>query len=163
MSDYRCEKARAARECTRNMREMLLGYRAVLEDALREEGLTLPQLRLLKAIQEHGGASGASIARSCQVTPQTLQAMLTRAVRERWVIREISEHNHRILTPSLTANGERLLERGLETAASVEAQIWAGVSVSDMNIVNETFSRGLANLHNLTRRGESSGAGAEVS
>lgn len=154
MSDYREEKARAARECTKNLRELMLGYKALLEDALREEGLTLPQLRLLNAVQEHGGVSGASIARNCQVTPQTLQAMLTRAVREKWVVRETSERNQRILTPSLTPKGQRLLERGLTTAASVEARIWAGVSIADIDSVNETFSRGLANLHDELKRAD---------
>ena len=50
--------------------------------------------------------SGATIARTCQVTPQTLQAMLTRAEREGWITRDISEVNHRILTASLTRKGE---------------------------------------------------------
>lgn len=147
MSDYREEKAKAARQCTKSLRELMLGYKALLEDALREEGLSLPQLRLLHAVQEHGGVSGAAIARSCQVTPQTLQAMLTRAVREKWVVREASEHNHRILTPSLTAKGRRLLERGLAAAGEVEATIWAGVSMSDIEQMNAVLSRGLANVH----------------
>ena len=152
MSDYREEKAKAARQCTQNLRELMLGYKALLEDALREEGLSLPQLRLLNAIHEHGGVSGATIARNCQVTPQTLQAMLARAIREKWVVREPSERNHRILTPSLTGKGRRLLERGLAAAADVEAAIWMGVSVSDIDVINTIIGRGLANLHQELER-----------
>lgn len=146
MSDYRHEKANAARLCTQSMRDLLLGYRALLEDALRAEGLTLPQLRLLKAIHEQQGVSGASIARTCQITPQTLQAMLARAVRERWIVREISERNHRILTASLTRKGQNLLDRGLTMAAEIEGTLWAGVSVADLDQANIVLARGVDNL-----------------
>lgn len=146
MSDYRSDKAKAARLCTHSMREILLGYRALLEGALRAEGLTLPQLRLLKAIHEQHGVSGATIARTCQITPQTLQAMLTRAAREKWIVREISERNHRIVTASLTSKGQRLLDRGLDMATEIEATLWAGVSVDDLEETNALLARGVGNL-----------------
>ena len=147
MSDYRSEKAKAARHCTQTLRELLLGYRALLEDALRGEGLTLAQLRLLKAVEEHGGVSGATIARTCQVTPQTLQAMLTRAVREGWIVRETSQRNQRILTASVTKQGRSLLDRGLLMAAEIEVTLWAGVSSEDLVRTNSILDRGAANLH----------------
>ncbi|HVG26267.1 MAG TPA: MarR family transcriptional regulator [Acidobacteriaceae bacterium] len=147
MSTYQGEKAKSARRCSQTLRELLGGYRALLEDSLREEGLTLPQLRLLKAIREQHGLSGRSIARTCQVTPQTLQAMLTRAVREGWITREASESNHRIVTASLTRDGEELLAHGLAMAAEIEAKVWAGISVSALDVVNDTLDRALANLN----------------
>jgi DNA-binding MarR family transcriptional regulator len=123
-----------------------MGYRSRLEDALRVEGLTLPQLRLLNAIKEQEGVSGATIARTCQITPQTLQAMLTRAEREGWITRDISEVNHRILTASLTRNGEMALASGLATAAEIEEKIWTGVSASTLDQLNLTLEHGIANL-----------------
>jgi DNA-binding MarR family transcriptional regulator len=147
MTEYRTEKAKLARRCTKSMRELLVGYRALLEDALRGEGLTLPQLRLLNAIKEQGGVSGATIARTCQVTPQTLQAMLTRAEREGWITRDISEMNHRILTASLTRKGEAALASGLAAAAEIEEKIWSGVSANALERLNITLEHGIANLH----------------
>src|SRR5215469_57499 len=146
MAPYRMEKAKLARRCTQSLRELLLGYRSLLEDALRGEGLTLPQLRLLNAIKEQGGVSGATIARTCQVTPQTLQAMLTRAEREGWITRDISEVNHRILTASLTRKGEAALASGLATAAEIEEKIWTGVSASTLDMLNSALEHGIANL-----------------
>src|ERR1700749_1199599 len=128
MSEYRTEKAKLARQCSQSLRELVVGFRTLLEDALRDEGLTLPQLRLLNAIKEQGSVSGATIARTCQVTPQTLQAMLTRAEREHWITRGTSERNHRILTAALTSKGEAVLARGLAVAADIEDKIWTGVS-----------------------------------
>jgi len=147
MSEYRTEKARLARRCSQSLRELMLGYRALLEDALRGEGLTLPQVRLLKAIQERAGVSGATIARTCQVTPQTLQAMLTRAEREGWITRDVSAANHRVLTASLTRKGEAALGRGLAAAAEIEEKIWNGVSVNALDRLNITLEHGIANLH----------------
>src|SRR5580658_58954 len=147
MTEYRTEKAKLARRCTKSMRELLVGYRALLEDALRGEGLTLPQLRLLNAIKEQGSVSGASIARTCQVTPQTLQVMLTRAEREGWITRDISEMNHRILTASLTRKGEAALASGLAAAAEIEEKIWSGVSANALERLNIMLEHGIANLH----------------
>lgn len=146
MSLYRLEKAKLARQCTQSLRELVVGYRSLLEEFLRGEGLTLPQLRLLKAIQEHGNVSGATIARTCSVTPQTLQAMLTRAERERWITRGILESNHRILTASLTKKGEAVLARGLAAAAQIEEKIWTGVSADTLHQFNATLEHALANL-----------------
>src|SRR5699024_1768916 len=133
MTAYQVEKARLARRCTQSLRELLLGYRAVLANALRDEGMTLPQLKLLNAIQEQGNVSGASIARICHVTPQTLQAMLTRAERERWITRDTSKANHRVLTASLTKKGETALARGFAAAAEIEETIWSGVSTNALD------------------------------
>src|SRR5215469_5473300 len=147
MAPYRTEKAKLARRCTQSLRELLLGYRSLLQEALRDEGMTLPQIRLLNAIKEHRGVSGATIARTCQVTPQTLQAMLTRAEREGWITRDFSEVNHRILTASLTRKGEAALERGLAAAAEIEEKIWAGVSADALERINTMLEHGIANLH----------------
>jgi len=149
MAPYRTEKAKLARRCTQSLRELLLGYRSLLQEALRDEGMTLPQIRLLNAIKEHRGVSGATIARTCQVTPQTLQAMLTRAEREGWITRDFSEVNHRILTASLTRKGEAALERGLAAAAEIEEKIWAGVSADVLERMNITLEHGIANLHGV--------------
>jgi DNA-binding MarR family transcriptional regulator len=125
---------------------MVKGYRALLEDALRDESLTLPQLKLLKAIQEQTGASAAALARTCFVTPQTMQSILTRAVREQWIVRGKSVGNNRILTASLTALGEAVLERGSQMSARVEEILWRGIGNSTLQQLNEILEAGIANL-----------------
>jgi DNA-binding MarR family transcriptional regulator len=139
-------KARLARETTHAVRELLVGYKALLESSLREEGLTLPQLRLLHAVAERQEVSAAAIARLCLITPQTLQAMLERAVREGWITRSVPRSNHRILTAQLTAKGRALLARVEAQAAAIEAVIWRGVSTERLKQVNREFSRGVDNL-----------------
>ena len=73
------KKAAEARRASTNMRHLLVEYKSRLEDSLRAEGLTLAQLRLLNAVKSQSGVSAAALARTCFVTPQTLQAVLTDA------------------------------------------------------------------------------------
>jgi DNA-binding MarR family transcriptional regulator len=142
----RSRRVSEQRRCSENLGRMVKGYRALLEDALRDQGVTLPQLKLLKAIKEQSGVSAAALARTCSVTPQTMQSILTRAVREQWIVRGKSEGNNRILTASLTALGEAMLERGSQMAARIEETLWRGIGIATLQQLNEILEAGIANL-----------------
>ncbi len=135
-----------ARRCTEAVRDLLLAYKARMEEQLRPTGVTLPQLRLLKAVAQGDEVSAATIARRCHVTPQTLQSMLTRATREGWIIRGTSENNGRIVTASLTRSGKAILKHGLELAGRIEHEIWHGVPLAAMRSLRETLDLCMANL-----------------
>jgi MarR family transcriptional regulator, organic hydroperoxide resistance regulator len=149
----RASKRVEERRCSQNLGRLVKGYRALLEDSLRAEGLTLPQLRLLKAINEQTGASAAALARTCYVTPQTMQSVLTRAVREQWVVRGKSSGNNRIVTASLTPLGRAVLARGSRMSARIEKILWHGVDLSALRQLNTILEAGSANLdHELSRQ-----------
>lgn len=139
-------RAIEVRECSENMRHLTIGFRGLLEDALRDKGLTLPQLRLLKAVQQQTDVSAAALARTCIVTPQTLQAVLGRAVKAGWIVRGKSKANDRIVTATLTPLGAAVLLQGMAMASSLEERIWADVGLSDLKRMNETLQAGIANL-----------------
>ena len=139
-------KAVEARTCTLQMRRLTVGYRSLLEDMLRGEGLTLPQLRLLRAVKEQTDVSAAALARTCVVTPQTLQAVLGRAVQAQWIVRGKSAKNERYVTATLTPLGESILETGVAMAARIEERIWMDVGLSDLKRLNDTLQAGIANL-----------------
>ena len=145
-------KAAAAQRLTYAMRDVLIAYKAVLEESVRPYGLTLPQLRLLHAVAKRQDVSSATIARECHVTPQTLQAMLTRAVREGWIVREKSESNQRILTAALTPRGRRLLDRGEQFARKIEERIWKDVPRKALNDVAEMLEHGAGRVEELEHR-----------
>lgn len=139
-------KAAIAREMTHAVRDLLLAYKSVLEDTVRPQGLTLPQLRMLNAVAEKNEVSAAEIARLCHVTPQTLQAILTRAVREGWIVRGTSRKNQRILTASLTPMGEAMLKIGQNSLAAIEARMWADMPRKNLEKVIEVLKQGTAAL-----------------
>ncbi len=142
-------KQRQIKALSEALRSFVMGYKAWLEDALRREKLTLPQLRLLRAIEEGQGQSAAGIARSLFLTPQTLQTMLERAVRERWIVRSHTAANQRILTAALTARGQAVLARGKELSAQYDAQIWAGISADAVQHCADTLLRGVGNMERI--------------
>ena len=152
-------RAEAARKATKSMRELLQGYRSLMELASRAEALTLPQLRLLHAASGHKDDSAAALARLCQVTPQTLQAMLTRAAREGWVVRGTSDRSQRIITARLTAKGRAVLRRGRAMAQNIEERLWEGVSLTSLNTINSALERGAANLRAELQRESEEHAG----
>ena len=136
-----------ARRCTEAVRNLLLGYKAHMEEAMRPAGITLPQLRMLHAIdQQQTDVSAATIARLCHITPQTLQSILARATREGWITRGSSQRNGRILTAALTPTGRAILHQGMAAAEAIQEQIWRGLPVASMRSMRETLEAGLANL-----------------
>ena len=139
-------KAAEARRFSENMRNILIGYREMLEGMLPEHSLTLAQLRLLKAVDEQSQSSSAAIARTCQVTPQTLQAMLIRAVRQGWIVRGHTETNQRIVTARLTQSGKTMLSKGRAAAAIVEARLWKGTPLAELRQLNQQLQRAAANF-----------------
>jgi DNA-binding MarR family transcriptional regulator len=139
-------RAIEARKCSENMRQLAIGFRALVEDALRDESLTLPQLRLLKAVKQQTDVSAAALARTCMVTPQTMQAVLERAVQAKWIVRGKSQKNERFVTATLTELGESVRQQGMAMVARIEERIWQDVGLSDLKQLNETLQAGIANL-----------------
>ena len=128
------------------MRRLMVHVRARLDDELRVKKVTTAQLRFLHEVKERPGSSGAQMARACYVTPQSAQAMMARAVERGWVVRGKDAENHRLVTARLTPAGERLLEYAHEVFARLEAEIWAGVPLTELREMNDVLTRGLKNL-----------------
>lgn len=139
-------RAQETRKATDNMRELIVRVKSLLEADLREEGLSLAQLRMLKAVGQHSNVSSAELARVCLVTPQSLQALLTRAVREGWITRSHSLTNDRILTASLTPAGQELLGRGLAVFARLEERMWSGIRAGELREFNRVLENALSCL-----------------
>src|ERR1700739_4333124 len=91
------------------MKRIITHFRTVLDEELRPHGATIAQVRLLWAIRNAPGSSGAQLSRECEVTPQTTQALLERAEESGWIVRGKDSINDRIVTASLTPAGEDLL------------------------------------------------------
>ena len=64
------------RTAAQMMKRILIHFRSQMDEKLRPQGVTTAQLQLLKAIRDEPGVSGAQLARSCYVTPQSAQSLL---------------------------------------------------------------------------------------
>lgn len=134
------------RELSVGMKRLLTGYRSLLEAELEGEGITLAQLRMLKALQEGEANSAAELARTCYITPQSMQAVVTRAEREGWITRSASPANRRILSATLTKSGQETLKRGLALAAGIEQRIWGTTNTAELRAFNATLGKVLLRL-----------------
>lgn len=148
------------RKLSIGMKRLLTGFRSLLEAALEKEGVTLAQLRMLHALDARADTSAAELARTCYITPQSMQAVVTKAEREGWITRTASPANRRVLTATLTRPGRKVLERGMALSAGIEQVIWAGAKASELRAVNQMLQAAVDRLQESldARHAEQQGA-----
>ncbi len=135
-----------AQQTSQLLRQIILAFRAHMDEQLKPQHCTLSQLRVLHEIGENPGVSSATIARACAVTPQSAQAMLVRVVERGWATRSKGASNERLVTTQLTRAGERLLARSQAIKSRMESDLWAGISLADLRRMNAILALGLSNL-----------------
>ena len=138
------------RKTAKLMRQLVAAFKARLDEQLKDHHVTSAQLRLLHELREHPGATGAQLARACAVTPQSVQTMLTRAAQNGWTRRGRDEENSRLVTLRLTPAGSRLLQYAETVVASMEDEIWSGVSAAELRALGATLTRALTNLQSAS-------------
>src|SRR3982074_112600 len=116
------------RRAAQMMKRIMIHFRSQIDEKLRPQGVTTAQLQVMKVIRDEGGASGAQLARSCYMTPQSAQALLKSLEAGGWIRRVKDRVNNRILIAQLTPGGEELLETAEKAARVIEKSVWKGVS-----------------------------------
>jgi MarR family transcriptional regulator, organic hydroperoxide resistance regulator len=134
------------RRAAQLMKRIMVHFRSQMDEQLRPEGVTTAQLHVLKVIREESGASGAQLARSCYVTPQSAQALLKGLEDGGWITRTKDRVNDRILIAELTPSGEELLRTAEKLARVIEKRLWRGVEREAVEALNEVLARCLENL-----------------
>jgi MarR family transcriptional regulator, organic hydroperoxide resistance regulator len=138
----RAERRRAAQM----MKRILTHFHVQMDEKLRPQGVTTAQLQVLKAIRNEPGVSGAQLARSRYVTPQSAQSLLAGLEKGGWIVRTRDRGNDRILAARLTPEGEKLLLTAEKVAKVIEGKLWRGVPESSIKALNEVLEHCLANL-----------------
>jgi DNA-binding MarR family transcriptional regulator len=128
------------------MKRIMIHFRSQMDEQLRPQGVTTAQLHVLKTIREESGASGAQLARSCYVTPQSAQALLKGLEDGGWITRSKDRVNDRILIAQLTPSGRELLETAEKLARVIEKRLWHGVESEAVEALNAVLARCLENL-----------------
>jgi DNA-binding MarR family transcriptional regulator len=134
------------RLAAQRMKRIMVHFRTQMDEKLRPQGVTTAQLQVMKAIQQEPGMSGAQLARTCFVTPQSIQALLKGLEEDGWIVRSKDRVNDRILNASLTPEGERLLLTAEKEAKVIEARLWRGVAESSVVALNAVLEQCLKNL-----------------
>ena len=128
------------------MKRILMGFRARLDEELRPRGVTTAQLQILHAIRGAPGSSGAHLARVCQMTPQSMQALIQKTEKDGWMERSKDRENDRVLVASLTKAGERLMRDAEAVVGRIEKKLWVGVSAVEVAGLVGVLERCLGNI-----------------
>ena len=134
------------RRAAKLMKRIVMHFQASVDEELRPYGATIAQVRLLWAIRNAPGSSGAHLSRECEVTPQTTQALLERAEESGWIVRGKDSVNERIVTASLTPAGEELLSAADQHVKALEARLWKGIPATTIDELIALLEKCLHNI-----------------
>jgi DNA-binding MarR family transcriptional regulator len=129
-----------------NMKRILLQYRARMDEQLRPLGVTTAQMQVLFATRTAPGSSGAHLARSCYITPQSTQALLKHLEDGGLIVRGKDPVNDRIVTAHITPAGEKLAQMVEKQSAVLQSEIWQDISDRDLVQINQVLERCLMNF-----------------
>jgi DNA-binding MarR family transcriptional regulator len=127
-------------------RRMTMLFRERLDEQLKPLGITAAQLQLLAALTKEPGTSGAHLARYCQVTPQTTQALLAVVEKHGWVQRAAHPENARVLLATLTSQGQRVFNRGKAIAIKLQARMLNSLSDAEIRRLEAVLEQLIRNL-----------------
>lgn len=107
------------------LRQAQLTLRGAVDAALRELGITTPQYSVLSVLEVEPGLSGAQLARTSMLTPQTTNGILVALERAGHIARSPTTRDGRVLQARLTDPGRVLLDQARERVAEVERRMTA--------------------------------------
>jgi MarR family transcriptional regulator, organic hydroperoxide resistance regulator len=128
------------------VKRLLQLFRDTLDERLSPWGVTAAQLHVLAKLEHEPGISGARLARTCMVTPQTTQVLLRGIEENGWIRRTKHPENERILLATLTPTGKRILARSRTAVGKVYAQMLDGLAAKDVHALESLLSHCAANL-----------------
>ena len=135
-----------AKQAFQKMKRILLAFRARVDDELRPQGVTMAQLQVLFAVRAQPRSSGAQLARTCYITPQTAQSLLKHLEGSGLIVRGKDPVNDRIVTTSITDSGERLAQSVEKSSQPLHRELWDGITDRELEQLNDVLARCLANL-----------------
>ncbi len=134
------------RRVTKLMKRIMTEFRTRMDEKLHPYRVTTAQVRLLGTIHHAPGSSGAQLSRLCEITPQSAQALIQKAEDSGWIVREKDEINDRILTVTLTPEGEKILNTADRILRSIESKLWQDIPPQKLTAVIKVLETCLENL-----------------
>jgi len=107
------------------LRQAHAAMRLALDASFAGFGLTSPQFMVLNVLEAYPGASGAEVARTTLLTPQTINLIVRKLERDGLVARHGHETHGRVLRAELTGAGRRVLAQCKRRANAIEERLLA--------------------------------------
>jgi DNA-binding MarR family transcriptional regulator len=135
------------------VKQLELVVRALMDDALRPQGLTTLQYTALSVLRRRGKLSSAQLARRSFVTPQSMHEMILGLERSGLVVRERDHTNRRVLLIELTPRGRQLVKECTPLVREFEHRALESMSEGERFLFRDCLRRGYASLAPLVGRG----------
>jgi DNA-binding MarR family transcriptional regulator len=114
--------------------------RSRLDEALRHHGVTTTEYVTLSVLRQHDGMSCAELARWAFVTPQAMNAVISRLEQRRLVRRRRDPTHGRVLRASVTAKGLEALARCDHAMDTIEHDMLRDVPPEAADALGQTLA-----------------------
>jgi DNA-binding MarR family transcriptional regulator len=111
-----------------------------LDEALRHHGVTTTEYVTLSVLRQHDGMSGAELARWAFVTPQAMNAVISKLEQRRLVRRRRDPSHGRVLRASVSAKGLAVLDRCDRSMDTIERDMLRDVSPEVADLLGQTLA-----------------------
>jgi DNA-binding MarR family transcriptional regulator len=120
--------------------------RAMIDETLRPQGFSMPQVAVMLALGRKAGLSTAELARLAFVTPQAMGEVLAGLETKGFVIRRAHDSHGRILPAELTPAGLEARNLCHDVLSKAERQMLSDLSDEERRMLGKSLERCLVGL-----------------
>lgn len=122
---------------------------AKMKKALTEYDVTLSQFIVLNFVNDNpSDLSSAQLSRRFNMTPQSMNEVVTTLQRKELIEKNVDADNKRILRISLTDKGRDVLKQCNETIDVVEKELFEGLSAAELQALRSLIGSVLTRIRN---------------
>lgn len=127
-------------------------YYSRIQSQLAEVGLYRGQPPILMLLYKNDGMSQKEMARALNLSPATMTVTLKRMEKAWLVLREMDEHDQRILRVHLSEKGREMCETGESRIGVVTAELLEGFTLEEQQQLNEYLGRIARNMERVVEK-----------
>lgn len=127
-------------------------YYSRIQSQLAEVGLYRGQPPILMLLYKNDGMSQKEMARALNLSPATMTVTLKRMEKAGLVLREMDEHDQRILRVHLSEKGREMCEAGESRFGVVTAELLDGFTLEEQQQLNEYLGRIAHNMERVVEK-----------
>ena len=127
-------------------------YYSRIQSQLAEVGLYRGQPPILMLLYKNDGMSQKEMARALNLSPATMTVTLKRMEKAGLVLREMDEHDQRILRVHLSEKGREVCETGESRIGVVTAELLEGFTLEEQQQLNEYLGRIARNMERVVEK-----------
>ena len=127
-------------------------YYSRIQSQLAEVGLYRGQPPILMLLYKNDGMSQKEMVRALNLSPATMTVTLKRMEKAGLVLREMDEHDQRILRVHLSEKGREMCETGESRIGVVTAELLEGFTLEEQQQLNEYLGRIARNMERVVEK-----------